>query len=118
MLSKLTEYRVHGTNHLYQECIKSDQYIEKWFQTDKMFGRTDERTDDTKTISLQLLWGIKNKCVSVMDLKFLGRVGTHLFFFLFLEKNDFMHFERQKAFKMHKIHIFSRKTVFFIFYKQ
>ena len=65
-----------------------------------MFGRTDERKDNTKTISLQLLWGIKIKCVSVMDLKFLGRVGTHLFpFFLFLEKNNFMHFERQNAFK-------------------
>ena len=29
-----------------------------------------------------------------------------------------MHFERQKAFKMHKIHIFSRKTVFFLNFLQ
>ena len=50
-----------------------------------------------------------NKKISlfqVMGLKILGRVGRLFFFFnfFFLEKKyDFMHFERQMPFKMHKI---------------
>ena len=43
---------------------------------------------------------IKNKCVSVTGLNFLGRIGTHIFFIYFvLEKYNFMHFERQFAFQ-------------------
>ena len=34
--------------------------------------------------------------LQVMGLKHLGRVGTHIFFSFFLEKYDFMHFERHK----------------------
>ena len=40
----------------------------------------------------------------VTGLKILGRVGTHMFFFIFFwKKYNLMHFERQSPFKMHKI---------------
>ena len=46
----------------------------------------------------------------VTGLKILGRImiGTHIFFLIifFLEKYDFMHFERHMPYKMHKIIFF------------
>ena len=40
----------------------------------------------------------------VAGLKNLGSVGTHIFLnYLYLEKFNFMHFERHSPFKMHNI---------------
>ena len=50
----------------------------------------------------------RNKKISVFlvkGLKILGRVGTHRFFSGI--KSNFMHFERQNAFQMHKIIFFT-----------
>ena len=61
-------------------------------------GRTDERTDNAKTISLGLRQGIKINVIRVKGLEILGRVGTHIFFFIL-----------NSPFKMQKNYIFSRK---------
>ena len=82
-----------------------------------MCGRTDERKDDIKTISLRLRWGIKNKCVSIIDLKF---NGSHLFFFLFFWKKMILCILNGKMhLKMHKIIFFTENLILLrIFDKQ
>ena len=42
---------------------------------------------------------IKISVFQITSLKILGRVGTHIFFFFFMEKCNFMHFERHFDFQ-------------------